>query len=230
MDVVEIAAKTVEEAVELALKELGTRREEVEVEVLNPGKGGFLGFGAEQAKVRVRRLPAEDQLRRTTKEVVDQLLATMKVSAVATIGKAPSDASDAVFIEVEGEDSGLLIGRRGETLRAFQFIVNLLVSKQTGQRSLVMVDVEHYKERRYANLRSMAQRIADRVSQTNRAMTLEPMPANERRIIHLALANHPRVSTQSIGEGENRKVTILPRRPSNGPRPVRTEGETGETV
>lgn len=216
-DVVEISAKTVEEALELALKQMGARMEEVEVEVLSRGKPGFLGFGAEPARVRVRRLPSADTPASTAKGILDRLLALMKVQATATIGKAPEEAPDTVLLNIEGEDAGLLIGRRGETLRSLQFLVAVLLSRRVGNPVPLMVDVEHYRERRNKALRDLALRVAERVTATGHPVTLEPMTAYERRLIHLALTNHPRVITQSVGEGEERKVSILPRRP----RPVR---------
>ncbi|MCH2672743.1 MAG: KH domain-containing protein, partial [Dehalococcoidia bacterium] len=113
--------------------------------------------------------------------------------------------------DLTGEDSGLLIGRRGQTLQALQFLVNLIVRRQfDGVR--VVLDVENYRQRREASLREMASKIAERVTQTNRSITLEPMPPADRRIIHTSLTNHPSVSTESTGEGDSRKVTILPKR------------------
>jgi len=113
-----------------------------------------------------------------------------------------------VELDIEGEDSGLLIGRRGETLRALQFIVNLLVSQRSEGR--VVLDVEGYRERHYASLRTLAARVAERVAATGRSVTLEPMAANERRIVHIALADHPEVTTESSGMGEARKITVSP--------------------
>jgi len=117
---------------------------------------------------------------------------------------------DTVEMDIEGEDSGLLIGRRGETLRALQFIVNLVVGQRTDGR--VVLDVEGYRERRYASLRALATRVAERVSDTGRSFTMEPMSPNERRIIHVTLADHPQISTESTGLGESRKVTVHPRK------------------
>ena len=170
-------------------------------------------MGGGQAQVRVSRLVEGADLARRAIGVVDRLLTSMGVSAVATIGKPPADAPDTLFIEIAGDDSGLLIGRRGETLRAIQFIVNLmLVQQDTPQQGRVILDVEHYKENRARTLRDLALRMADRVATSGRSVTLEPMPANERRVIHVTLADHPRVSTASEGFGDTRKVSIMPRR------------------
>ncbi len=144
------------------------------------------------------------------KLTVDSLLRSMKVSATATPRPQLEGEEDTIEMDIEGEDSGLLIGRRGETLRALQFTVNLLVGQRTNGR--VILDVEGYRERRYNSLRALASRVAERVASTGRSITLEPMAPNERRVIHMALADNPRVATESTGVGESRKITVLPKR------------------
>ena len=212
MESVEANGKTVEEAIELVLKQLDARREEVEIEVLSPGKAGLFGIGGEPARVRATPLAEGGGLVQAAKAIVDKLLVAMGVSAVSTISKPPTDAPDTQLIEITGEDSGLLIGRRGETLRVMQFMMNLLLSRNPDQdEGRVVLDVEQYRQRRAQVLRGLALRVADRVSGSGRPFTLEPMPPAERRAIHIALADHPRVMTQSDGEGEDRKVTVMPR-------------------
>ncbi len=116
------------------------------------------------------------------------------------------------IIDLTGEDSGLLIGRKGQTLQSLRFIVNLIVRKEYGEDVRVVLDVERYRQRREDSLRDMATKVASRVVQTGRSITLEPMSAADRRIIHLALADNHRVTTESVGAGEDRKVTISPSR------------------
>lgn len=225
---VEVSARSVEEAIELALRQLEAQRDEVEVEILSRGKPGFLGFGAELARVRVRRLPQASlpPSARVAKEVVDNLLKYMGVSATATLGQPNPDNPQATVIEISGEDAGLLIGRKGESLRALQFLVNLITAQRAGEQSApVLLDVEHYKERRTKALQNLALRVAERVAQTGHPLSLEPMPPAERRIIHLTLANHPAVKTESVGEGEERKVVILPKgKAPRRPRQSRPQG------
>jgi spoIIIJ-associated protein len=110
--------------------------------------------------------------------------------------------------DIEGDDAGLLIGRRGETLKSLQFLIRYMVSQRLGTHANVQVDVEGYQERRYQALANMARRVAQRVADTGRPITMEPMPPNERRIVHLALAEHPRVTTESLGEGSGRQVVV----------------------
>jgi spoIIIJ-associated protein len=210
MDKVEMTAKTTEEAIELALKELDANQEEVEVNIVSRGRAGILGIGAEPARVRVTRLSFNGSGASEAIGIVQELLSLMDIVGTTTI-RTSGDENNPAIIDVQGDDSGLLIGRRGETLRSFQFIVNLLLSKKLESRKHVVVDVEQYRERRHAIVRQLALRVAAQVAATGRPGTLDPMPASERRAVHVALADHPNVVTQSTGEREDRKVGILPR-------------------
>ncbi|MBI4202079.1 MAG: protein jag [Chloroflexi bacterium] len=207
---VEISARTVDEAIEVALKELDAEREEVTIEVVSQGRAGIFGIGAEQARVRVTRLAPSNTLASEAIEVVTKLLAAMEVSATAIL-RTPGDAENGPTIDIQGDDSGLLIGKRGETLQSMQFLVNLMLGKK-GIHPLVVLDVEEYKERRSRSLQAMAARVAERVASNGRPISLEPMPPAERRIIHVALSNHPSVTTESVGAGAMRKVTVYPKR------------------
>lgn len=143
-------------------------------------------------------------------EVLQDLIDRMGVSATITLKQAYSEEVNGPVITVDGEDSGLLIGRRGETLRALQFLVSFICAKQIGERINLFIDVAGYQERRYASLRNLAKRVAQRVEDSGRPITLEPMPPNERRIIHLTLAEEPSVSTTSVGYGDQRQVVVEP--------------------
>lgn len=219
-----MSARTVEEAIELALKELDVDRDEAEVEVLSRGKAGFLGIGAELARVRVTPLsaggaaatrasaPDDASPASAANAVLARILEASGVNVTRTLRSAHDEDAGGPVIDLAGEDSGLLIGRRGQTLQALQFLVTLIVRRQLGEDVRVVLDVENYRQRRETSLRDMAAKVASRVAQTNRSITLEPMSPADRRIIHTSLSQHPEVRTQSAGEGENRKVTILPRR------------------
>jgi spoIIIJ-associated protein len=143
-------------------------------------------------------------------EILDYFLGTMGV--VATTFVREDAPAGVIAFEIEGEDAGLLIGRRGETLQALQFLVNLIVNKQLGRQVYVTIDVEGYRERRQESLKSLAQRTAERVANSGRSVQLQPMPAAERRIIHVTLADHPDVRTESKGDGDQRRVVVLPKR------------------
>jgi len=141
-------------------------------------------------------------------EVIDYFLASMSVVADTYIREETDDGVP-VF-DIEGEDSGLLIGRRGETLQSLQYLVNLIVTHQLGRSAYVQIDIEGYKERRRDTLAGVAERTAERVADTGEAAELEPMPAYERRWVHMALANNTDVRTESSGEGSDRYVVIYP--------------------
>lgn len=219
LEFVETTGKNVDEAVENALVELGLERHEVTIEVLVQGRAGLFGIGGEQARVRVApvslEMPEGDDVA-FAHETLDTLLRLMDVDGHISVRppETPGDGAGlarAVF-DVEGEDLGLLIGRRGNTLYSLQYLVNVIVSQRFKQGAPFTVDVEGYRRRREESLCDLAFRMAERVRRTGRAVTLEPMPANERRIIHLALSKDPTVGTASVGEGETRKVAISLRR------------------
>ena len=215
----EVSGKTVEEAIERALQQLGLTRDQVEVNVLNKGKSGFLGMGAEEAVVKVTALVQAEQEGNTAavaKEALEELLKRMKLTAQVEIGSDTPETSESeaapIALEVKGDDLGILIGRRGETLAALQYILRLIVAHHQKARVPLTIDIEGYRQRRYRSLRELALRLAQKAISTGQSMTLEPMPADERRIVHLALSVNPDVVTQSIGEGEMRKVVIMPRK------------------
>lgn len=147
---------------------------------------------------------------------LEELLAKMGIKANVAVyhsSQAESDDEESPWIlQIRGHDLGMLIGRRGETLSALQYITRLIASRELQRRANIVLDVEGYKSRREQMLRRLAKRMADQAVQLGRTVTLEPMPPYERRIIHLTLRDHPQVTTQSIGEGDHRKVTIVPNR------------------
>jgi spoIIIJ-associated protein len=213
MDSLEKSAKTVDEAIELALEELGASREEVEIVVLKEGRSGFLGIGAGGATVRVFRRQADETVREAVsvaKEILEQMLSLMDIEAVVE-EKEPSDSGHAQFnLELKGEDLGVLIGRRGQTLASLQYLLYLMAGHRLKVHVPLSIDVEGYLERRNESLQGLALRMAERVITTGQIAVMEPMPPRERRIIHLTLKDFKGVVTQSIGEGEYRKVTIVP--------------------
>jgi len=143
-----------------------------------------------------------------------EILASMNVKASVTAkwGEPEEDDNGSpIYLDVQGEDLSFLLGRRGETLAALQYITRTLVSKRLSKGVSLTVDVEGYRERRREQLRRMARRAAEQVVQRGKPMSLEPMPAEERRLIHIELRDHPAVRTESVGEGNKRKVTIVPK-------------------
>ena len=224
MESLEISAATVEEATQIALDQLGKNRDEVEIAVLTEGNRGLLGIGGEDARILVTpkegssdvgEQTEEDETKETAKEVLETLLRMMNVDATLAVKPTYESSIGEGFVcvlDIAGDDLGVLIGRRGNTLGSLQFITNLIASRVLNRRIRVLVDVEGYRLRRETSLRSLAERMAKRVEETGRSITLESMPANERRIVHLALSDNPSVTTSSIDEGEQRRVVVSPQR------------------
>jgi len=223
MEEAEGSGKTVDEAIASALEQLKLDRSQVEVEIISAGRSGLFGLGGENARVLVRpttieQVGLESPTIKMAVEFLQRLLELMSIDAEVTT-RPPETPGDGVgrasaVLDVAGEDLGILIGRRGSTLAALQYTVNHMVSRQLKSKALVTVDVEGYRRRREENLKGLALRLAEKVKSTGRTITLEPMPANERRIVHLALADDPQVSSFSLGDGESRKVAISLKRRS----------------
>lgn len=208
MEAIEITAGTVEQAIEKAEAQLGLSRDQFKVEVIKEGRSGILGVGGREAVIRVSSttLSEEDVVSHVT-EILDTLLGLMGVQ-----GKIEVISDELpLALNINGDDLGILIGRRGQTLVALEYVTKLMVVQRLKAWLPLTIDVGSYKKHRADSLQKLALYLAEQVKSRRRAMPMEPMPANERRIIHLALADHPDVTTQSIGEGENRKIVILPR-------------------
>jgi spoIIIJ-associated protein len=271
---VEIQAVTVEDAIRLALDQLGLGRDDVDIEILSDAgteedeealvrvtakgmasqpvssSGGRSASPSPRPQYRDRgegqrrapgprrvpgdrpssrgvpparvertidpnRVDAEDetQVKAIVKDLLERMGVRAEVMAIDNPSALPMTAEDAptIFIDVVGNDLGMLIGRRGEHLAQFQYLVNLLCAKQVTDGRRVVIDVEGYRTRREESLIGLAERVARQVSRSRRSMMMEPMPANERRIIHLKLREHPDVFTESSGEGSQRRVEVRPR-------------------
>ncbi|MEI6775670.1 MAG: RNA-binding cell elongation regulator Jag/EloR [Chloroflexales bacterium] len=228
MKSIEIRARTVAEAVELALAQLGKDRDEVAIAVLDSGESG------DEALVRVTMVDDDEETTESqvadrsdessgdvgaiARKVLEDLLERMDIHGYVTavLIRVPGQKGtieETVTLHIEGADEeamGLLIGRRGETLRSLQFLLNLLVSRRVQKWPQVVVDVGNYRQRRQESLEGLARRMAERVRQTGRPIMLEPMAAYERRIVHLALREDKGIYTESSGDGENRKIVIYP--------------------
>lgn len=242
MDEIIQTGRTVEEAEEQALATLGVDRNEVEVEILSRGRQGFLGIGGELAEVRVTRLgssgvptpdvaaeeedepeeeidgPVESPITADTPagaalQAVERILDSVGADVDVVLRSENDEFAGGPVIDINGPDSGLLIGRRGNTLQSLQFIVQSIVRQQFDQEGIrVALDVEQYRQRREDSLREMADRVASRVQQTGRGIALEPMPPSDRRVIHLYLDGREGIRTESVGYGDGRKIQIIPER------------------
>ncbi len=196
--------------------------------ILREGKQGILGLGSQEARIRVEPLSGQTKEPEATNtlanedngqraiEVLEHLLDLMGIQASvelqATVSASNPDKSGLapITLDIKGHDLGILIGRRGQTLSRLQYIARLIITHEAESLVPIVIDVEGYKRRRYDSLQALARRIAAQVRTDGIPFTLEPMPPDERRIIHLTLSDEPSVVTQSTGEGDNRKVVISP--------------------
>jgi len=213
----ELSAKTVEEATRIALLQLGVAREEVDIIVVKKGKSGVLGVGAEDARIKVVLLDDERQPGATSdaadsaRQVLCDILHNMGIQATVDV-TGSGDDGDPITLNIEGDDLGVLIGRRGQALSSLQYLVRLIVAEKLKKWVSVNVDVDWYKKRHYESLKKLALRLAEQVARRRRPITMEPMPPDERRIVHITLADNSDVMTQSTGEGDGRRVVIQSRK------------------
>lgn len=207
MEFIEISAKTVDEAITEAIIKLGTTHDNIEYEVIENGSAGFLGIGKKDAVIKVRKKNnVEDNIR----EFLDKIFDAMNLTVEVIIDR--QEGSNIVNVELKGDDMGVLIGKRGQTLDSLQYLTNLAVNKNAGEYVKVKIDTEDYRKRRRDTLENLARNIAYKVKRTKRPVSLEPMNPFERRVIHSALQNDRFVTTHSEGEEPYRHVVVTLKR------------------
>ncbi len=203
MDMITVTAKTIEDAVTKALIELETTSDKLEYEVVDKGSAGFLGIGAKPAIIRAKKKETlEDKAIEFLSQVFDAMHIEVKIAA------AFNEEESEMTIDLSGDNMGVLIGKRGQTLDSLQYLVSLVVNKKSENYVRVKLDTENYRGRRKETLETLAKNIAYKVKRTKRSVSLEPMNPYERRIIHSALQNDKYVTTRSEGEEPFRHVII----------------------
>ncbi|MDO4295075.1 MAG: RNA-binding cell elongation regulator Jag/EloR [bacterium] len=222
MDMVTISAKTVEDAITKAMVELRTSRERLEIEVLEKGSAGFLGIGAKPAVIRAKK---KESLEDTVRDFLDQMFEAMHLDVKVELNL--NEEEKELDINLTGEDMGILIGKRGQTLDSLQYLVSLVANKKREEYLRVKLDTENYRERRKETLETLAKNIAYKVKRTKHPVSLEPMNPYERRIIHSALQNDKYVLTKSEGEEPFRHIVIALKRENYGNRRERYPYERG---
>ena len=205
MEYQEFTAKTVNDAVTNALIALETTRDNLEYEVIEKGSNGFLGIGAKDAKIkaRIKALP-----KKTIEEIAEQFLMDVFHAMNLTVNIKIELQEDMMSVELSGDEMGILIGKRGQTLDSLQYLLSLVVNKESEGYIKVKVDTENYRQRRKETLENLAKNIAFKVKRTKRPVSLEPMNPFERRVIHSALQNDRYVTTKSEGEEPYRHVVV----------------------
>jgi spoIIIJ-associated protein len=218
MKSVETEGKTVEEAISKACEELKASPEQLEIEVLTNGSSGFLGLvGTKKAQIRATRkdnptLPPEgeslasSQAAETAKKTLQDLLGLLGMEAGVELREEP----ERILLNIQGDGSGLLIGRKGQTLDALEYLINKIVHKGAEDKKRIVVDTENYRSRREESLARLALRLAEKAKRLGRPVTISPMNAHDRRLIHLALQDDKTLRTRSTGTGLYRKVVITP--------------------
>ena len=210
MESLEKSAKTVDEAVTDALVELGLTSDQVDVEILDEGSKGLLGlFGSKLARVRVTK---KVNLKDIAENFLSDLLKAMDISSKITLTE---EDKNTLSINLEGEEMGVLIGKRGQTLDAVQYLTSLVVNKYSDHSVRIKMDTEDYRNRRRKTLESLANNLAMKVKKTGKKFTLEPMSSNERRIVHSTLQKYKFIETYSEGEEPFRRVIIVPKKREN---------------
>ncbi|MEH2944528.1 RNA-binding cell elongation regulator Jag/EloR [Lachnospiraceae bacterium KK002] len=210
MDFIEVSAKTVDDAITEGLVKLGTTSDKVEYEVIEKGSSGFLGIGSKPAVVKIRKKSdTEDYVY----DFLHSVFLAMNLEVEIIITK--SEDGKNVDVELKGDEMGVLIGKRGQTLDSLQYLTNLAVGKQVSEYVKVKIDTEDYRKRRRDTLENLARNIAYKVKRTKRSVSLEPMNPFERRVIHSALQNDRYVNTHSEGEEPYRHVVVTLKRNNN---------------
>lgn len=216
---------TTEEAISLALQKLGVARERVNLEILQEGKKGFLGFGTRPAEIRVTLLeepPVEteslqdiEEPQQQPVEVIDPLIAVGQYLRNIAVEMGATDTTvevkekgKQVYFQMESEKAALIIGKRGQTLNALQQLAQLMLNQEVKQFKTALVDVGNYREKRKESLKQLAERTANKVVDTNITYKFEPMPSNERKILHNALAHRLDVETYSEGKEPKRYLVV----------------------
>jgi spoIIIJ-associated protein len=232
MDYVETEGDTIDKAIENALKLLGVERDKITVDILSEGKKGILGFGSQKARIRaaLRKsaidlqatelpAPAVDQpsmipaeaaaIREKAKEVLAEILNLMGVKAEVVL--QTGEKTDETVLEIRTENSGLLIGRKGQTLEALQYLVSRIAGERGVSEGMhIVVDIENYRQRRRKSLEDMALRLGEKAKRQRKTVTVDALSAADRRVIHAALQDDPWVTTRSLGQGSYRRLLIIP--------------------
>lgn len=203
MEYMEFSAKTVDDAIVDACAKLVITREKLEYEIIEEGTSGFLGIGSKPAVIKARAMSNIDDV---AKDFLKDVFTAMDMAVVVNVKYDEFDKT--MNIDLSGDDMGVLIGKRGQTLDSIQYLVNLVVNKNSEEKIHVKVDTEDYRRRRRQTLENLAKNMASKVKRNRRPVTLEPMNPYERRIIHSALQNDKFVTTHSEGEEPFRKVVI----------------------
>lgn len=210
MEFIEVSAKNVSEAITEACQKFSVTSDKLEYEVIDEGSAGFLGIHAKPAKIKARIKEENKTVDLIAKDFLNDVFRCMKIEAVIDVKY--DEVDNTIDIELSGNDMGVLIGKRGQTLDSLQYLTSLVVNKGAENYVRVKVDTENYRQRRRETLENLAKNISYKVKRTKRPVSLEPMNPYERRVIHSALQNDKYVTTHSEGDEPYRRVVVTLRR------------------
>jgi spoIIIJ-associated protein len=231
MDYVETEGDTIDKAIENALKVLGVERDKITVDILSEGKKGILGFGSQKARIRatlrkfaidlealaqqpsaLEERPLAEELAAVGEKAKEALTEILKLMGIkAEVELRAGEKSDETVVDIRAENSGLLIGRKGQTLEALQYLVSRIAGERGGTEGPhIVVDIENYRQRRRKSLEDMALRLGEKAKRQRKTVTVDALSAADRRIIHAALQDDPWVTTRSLGQGSYRRLLIIP--------------------
>ena len=217
METYEFEGKTTEEALESAARELNVPVEELDFDIVEPGSAGIFGLvGGKKARIRITLsgtpgTEEEDGLP-IAKEALEQILALIPMETKVSAERSDEPGDGLITLNIEGDKSGLLIGRNGKTLDALQFIVNKIVNKALEKKVRVVVDSENYRQRKIESLTQLALKLGDKAKRIKKPVTTNPLNPHDRRIVHLALKEDEKLDTRSRGEGPLKKIVNMPKR------------------
>ena len=206
MDFKEYKGKNVDDAITNACVELGITTDNLEYDVVDKGGSGFLGIGSRPAVIKARKNKSAEEI---AKEFLEKVFNAMELTVKLDIKAEESEKENVVNIDIIGDDMGILIGKRGQTLDSLQYLVSLVVNKESDKFNRIKLDTENYRKRRKATLENLAKNISLKAKRTRKPVALEPMNPYERRIIHSALQNDKYCTTKSEGEEPYRHVVIM---------------------
>lgn len=213
MEFIEVSAKTVNDAITEACQKLTVTSDKLEYEVVEEGSSGFLGIGSKPAVIKAR---VKSSVEDTAKDFLKDVFEAMNLAVIVNVKY--DEANKSMDIDLSGDEMGVLIGKRGQTLDSLQYLVSLVVNKNVDNYIRVKVDTENYRQRRKETLENLAKNIAYKVKRTKRPVSLEPMNPYERRIIHSALQNDKYVTTHSEGDEPFRHVVVVLKKYDKGER------------
>ena len=236
MDYVETEGESIDQAIANALKVLGVERDKITVEILSEGKKGILGFGAQKARVRAALRKGSIDVSNTqpvtkpldvtaiaerARSVLQEILNRMGIKA--SVESTVAENGEEIILEISADNSGVLIGRKGQTLEALQYLVTRITGERTGSEGPhIIVDIENYRARRRKSLEDMALRLGEKAKRQRKTVSVDALSAADRRVIHAVLQDDPWVTTKSLGQGSYRRLLIIP----EGDRKKREEAET----